>query len=149
MIFCLFDLVKIGTVLSGFLTLVIAGIAVYIAWQQHKTNRNQFRLALLERRLKVFNSTGELIGIAISRGKVENDDLMKFLFETRENEFLFGPDITAYLHELYSKASDVYSLEDAADEEQRRQRKEVLKWFSGQGDEAKKKFGVYMAFREV
>jgi hypothetical protein len=62
---------------------------------------------------------------------------------------LSGPDITAYLHGLYSKASDVYSLEDAADEERRRQRKEILKWFSGQGEEAKKKFGDYMAFREV
>jgi hypothetical protein len=62
---------------------------------------------------------------------------------------LFGADIAAYLHELYGKASDVYSLEDATDEGPKNQRKAALKWFSGQGDEAKKNFGKYMAFKEA
>jgi hypothetical protein len=75
-------------------------------------------------------------------------DLKEFLWDTKESEFLFGSDIKAYLHELYGKASDVYALENPVDDEQRSLRKETLKWFSGQGDELKKKFGKYMAFRE-
>jgi hypothetical protein len=145
---CSIDWEKVVKVFAALLTPTIGCLAVYIAWQQHKTNKNQFRLALLDRRAKVFNATGELIGRILRRGKVYNEDLMQFLYDTRENEFLFGPDIAAYLHELYGKASDIYSLEDAVDEEPKKQRIAALKWFSGQGDEAKKNFGKYMAFRE-
>ncbi len=135
-------------VLSAFLVPVIAGVTAYIAWQQYKNNKNQFRLALLDRRSKVFNATGELIATVLSEGKVANRDLTKFLWETRETEFLFGSDIAAYLHELYGKAAEIYGLENAVDEEPRKQRVRALMWFSGQGDEAKKKFGEYMAFRD-
>lgn len=146
---CSIDWEKLVRVLAASLTPVIALLAVYIAWQQHKTNKDQLRLALFERRLKVFDSTGELIATVLRQGKIANDELMNFLYDTRENEFLFGPDIAAYLHELYGKASDVYSLEEATDEESKKQRIEALNWFSGQGDEAKKRFGVYMAFKKA
>lgn len=134
---------------SALLTPVIGAIALDIAYQQHITNKRQLRLALFERRLKVFDSTGELIGTVLSRGRVGNDDLIKFLRETKETEFLFGADIAAYLHELYGKASDVYSLEGATDEVPRKQRVATLLWFSGQMQEAKTKFGRYMAFPEA
>jgi hypothetical protein len=137
------------TVFSALLTPIIGAIAVNIAYQQHVTNRRQLRLSLFERRLKVFDSSSELIGTVLGRGKVGNDDLFKFLRETRENEFLFGPDIAAYLHELYGKASDVYALEGATDEEPKKQRVATLLWFSGQGDKVKKKFGKYMAFPDA
>ena len=145
---CSIDWEKVVRVLSASLVPVIGAVTTYIAWQQHKTNKNQFRLALFDRRLRVFDSAGELIGTVLRSGKVEVDDLLKFLRETRENEFLFGSDIAAYLQELYGKASDVYSLEDASDAGPRNQRKEALIWFGGQGDEIKQRFGKYMAFRE-
>jgi len=135
------------SVFSALLTPVIALVAAYIAWQQHKTNNNQFRLALFDRRLKVFNSAGELIGKVLREARVEIADIPKFLWETRESEFLFGSDIAAYLHELYGKAADLHALAGAPPEEAYR-RTEVLRWFSGQGDEAKRKFGKYMAFRD-
>jgi len=47
-------------VVSALLVPVIAGVTAYIALQQYKNNKNQFRLALMERRSKVFNATGEL-----------------------------------------------------------------------------------------
>jgi hypothetical protein len=142
-------LAAVVSVFSALLTPMIAAIAVYIAFQQYVTNRRQLRLALFERRLKVFESASELIATVLSRGKVGNNDLFKFLQETRENEFLFGADIAAYLHELYGKASDVYALEGATDDEPRKQRIATLLWFSGQGDKVKKKFGKYMAFPEA
>jgi hypothetical protein len=145
---CSIDWDKVATAFSAFLTPLIAVIATYIAWQQYMTNKNQLRLALFERRLEIFDSTGELIATVLQQGKIEDGDLMKFLRKTREDEFLFGPDIASYLHELYGKAVDIYSLEGALDEEPRKQRVAALKWFSGQGDEAKRKFGRYLAFKE-
>ena len=142
------DWEKVVPILSAMLTPAIALLATYIAWHQYKTNRDQFRLGLFERRSKLFGSAGKLIGTVLQRGKVVDADLKEFLWDTKESEFLFGSDIKAYLHELYGKASDVYALENPVDDEQRGLRKETLKWFSGQGDELKKKFGKYMAFRE-
>jgi hypothetical protein len=139
---------KVIPILSAMLTPAIALLAAYIAWQQHKTNRDQFRLGLFERRSKLFDSAGKLIGTVLRCAKVTDADLGEFLWDTKESEFLFGSDIKTYLDDLYGKASDVYSLENAADEEQKNQRKQALLWFSGQGEELKKKFGKYMAFRE-
>jgi hypothetical protein len=111
--------------------------------------QNQFRLALLERRLKVFDSTAELIGKVLRQAKVNLSDLSEFLMGTDQREFLFGSDIAAYLDEVYGKASDFHALEGAADEEPKQKRMAALKWFSGQGDEAKKKFSIYMAFKDI
>lgn len=145
---CSVDWERLVRVLSASLVPLIGIVTTYIAWQQHKTNKNQFRLALFDRRLKVFDSTGELTAIVLRQGRVGADDLVKFLRETSESEFLFGSDIAAYLHELYEKASVVHALEDAVDAESRQKMREVLVWFSGQGDAMKTKFGKYMAFRE-
>jgi hypothetical protein len=142
------DWEKVVPILSAMLTPAIALLATYIAWQQHKTNRDHFRLGLFERRSKLFDSAGKLIGTVLGRGRVTDADLKEFLWDTKESGFLFGSDIKAYLDELYGKASDVFTLENPVDEEQRKQRRETLLWFSGQGDELKKKFGKYMAFRE-
>jgi hypothetical protein len=144
---CSIDWERLVRILSALLTPVIALLAAYIAFQQYKTNKNQLRLALFEKRLKVFNSAGELIGTVLREAKIELADLKKFLWETRESDFLFGADITEYLHKLYGKASDLYALKDLPPEEIHRQT-EVLLWFSGQGEELKKKFGMYMAFKD-
>lgn len=92
---CLVDWGKVVRVFSALLTPVIALLANGIALQQHKTNRNQFRLALLDKRIKVFNGAGELIATVLGEAKIGSDGLAKFLWETREGGFLFGPDITA------------------------------------------------------
>jgi hypothetical protein len=146
--FCLIDWEKLVRVFAALLTPVIACVTAYIAGQQYKTNKNQFRLALFERRIKVFNFTGDLIAVVLRQGKVANNDLSKFLWETRESGFLFGPDIPAYLDELYEKASDVYTFEGAVDEESKEKRKAALLWFSNQGEQARKRFGTFMTFSE-
>jgi hypothetical protein len=140
------DWQRLVNIFSALLTPTIAIIAVSIAWRQHKTNRNQFRLALLERRMKVFDATGELIGKTMREARVEIADLQKFLWDTRESFFLFGPDIANCLKQLYEKAVDVHAL---IAPEQAREQGEALLWFSGQGDMIKEKFGKYMAFKEA
>lgn len=142
------DWQEVVPTLAAMLTPAIALLAAYIAWQQYKTNKNQFRLNLFERRSKVFDSTGKLIAVVLRTSRVAQADLEEFLWETKESEFLFGSDISAYLHELYGKAVDVHALENAVDQPQQIQRKDTLKWFSGQGEEIKKKFGKYLGFQE-
>lgn len=142
------DWEKVVRVSSAFLTPVIALVTAYIAWQQHKTNKNGFRLALFERRLKVFNSATELIFKTIEDADIQIPDLKQFLWDSRESEFLFGADIAGYLKELYDRAANLHVLSAANNPETAAAQTQVLHWFSGQGDEAKKRFGKYMAFKE-
>jgi hypothetical protein len=145
---CTIDWEKVVRVFSALLTPLIAIITIYIALQQYKINREQFKLALRDRRMKVFEATIELIVAVLRTAKVEQTDLTKFLVGTSERDLLFGSDITDYLKTVYDKAVDLYALADAAGEEQKAQWKAAVMWFSGQSEEARKKFAKYIAFKE-
>lgn len=144
---CLIDWEKVVRVFSALLVPTIGVVTTYIAWQQHNTNRRQLRLALFDRRLKVFNSTVKLIATGLRRARVELDEIFAFLSETREHEFLFGADIAAYINDIYHKVVELQAQMFAPPEEAKK-RTELLVWFNGQTDEAKKKFGKYMTFKE-
>jgi hypothetical protein len=96
---CTIDWEKLVRVLAALLTPVIAIVTTHIAYQQYQTNRGQHGLDLFEKRLAVFNSTMTLISSIAQRGRVENlDQLFNMIRETRDHEFLFGPEIGA-LHQ--------------------------------------------------
>jgi hypothetical protein len=145
---CSVDWEELVKVLSACLTPVIAVVTAYIAWQQHKTNQNQFRWALFERRMKVFNATGELIATVLRKSRTEDDDLKQFLMATREREFLFGSDIATYLDTVYNKAVELQPPVEAGNEQAQQQRTAKVMWFKGQMEEAKKQFGKYMSFED-
>ncbi len=65
-------------VFAALLTPVIAGIALYIAWEQKQINRGQFRLALLDRRFKVFEATAELVAKIQSHARLGQEDCISF-----------------------------------------------------------------------
>src|SRR5258708_5797216 len=145
---CFADLEKVTRVSVAALTPIIAGIAVFIAYQQHVTNKRQLRLALYDRRMSIFESTTKLIRSAAKNVKVEWNDIFTFAWETRECEFLFGPDIVAYLKEVETRAAKMH--EDVLTEQQNPARvAEHVMWFIAQLDDAKKRFGKYMAFPEA
>jgi K+-sensing histidine kinase KdpD len=63
--------------------------------QQANTSHLQFRLALMERRMKVFNATQEFIALVLREAKIETlEPLFTLLRETRESQFLFGSEIS-------------------------------------------------------
>jgi hypothetical protein len=142
----LIDWEMLVKVLSALLTPAIALVTTYIAWQQHNTNRRQLRLALFDRRLRVFDSTIKLIVTILRNAIVQLNELYSFLSETSQHEFLFGPDIGEYIDEVYGKAVQLEA--QAAAQLTPQARTALLLWFSGQSDEARKKFGKYMAFTE-
>ena len=69
--------IQTGYILSGvqifsaLLTPVIAGIVAYIAGQQWKTNQRQLRLALLDKRMAVFDGVMNFILITLKQDAVE------------------------------------------------------------------------------
>ena len=139
-------------VLSGLLTPAIAAIAAYIAYQQWKTahqqaetNKRQARLALFDKRMVVFNNTTKLIADVFREGQVTQKRLIIFVSETREHQFLFGPDIAQYLEELWRKGNDLAKRILVGQPEGQL---ELMQWFQDQLKEAPEKFAKYMRFPE-
>jgi hypothetical protein len=137
----------IGKVLSGAVTLLIALIATGIAYQQFVVNRRQYRLALFEKRMVVFNATMAFIAVVIQTTRPTNDDCMSLMRSTRDSEFLFGAEIGAFIDQVYKNGLkvDMYNQTGAADAQKLA---DVLKWFPGRMAEGRKLFLKYIDFRE-
>ena len=136
----------------------IIGLAVvYIAYQQHKTNRNKLRLDLYDRRFKLYNEITSLLSSIVQRGDVSNDDLMGCLRNTKEAVFLFKEDIPKYINELYTQATELQLLEkiignkipDADIKKAIEKRAEIFGWFPKQFGECTEKFKKYLSFENV
>src|SRR5260221_412221 len=89
---------KVVRIASALLTPLIAVAATVIALQQHLVSRRQYRLSLFEKRLAVFNSVMKMIASIVREGKAELGDCYALIQETREHEFLFGPEIGSYIN---------------------------------------------------
>ncbi len=129
--------------LSALLTPLIAAIAAYIAYQQHVTNRRQYRLALFEKRLPVFNTTVKFMAAVMQAGNVQLTDLTKLLQETREHDFLFGPEIGTFINDVYDRGVELH-----AQNADNAPTTELMNWFSRRMAEAKQRFKPYMDFTE-
>lgn len=91
-------------ILQSLLTPVIAGIAVYIAWQQWQANKLKLALDRYDRRLRVYQHVVGFLSLVLRDFKPEVHDVIKFRVETSEADFLFGPDIPAYIEEVAKQA---------------------------------------------
>lgn len=94
---------EIAELSKALLTPVIAIVATYIAWQQWKTNRLKFHLDLYDRRLKVYEEVRQILSIIARDAVASYDDLLKFKRAVSEADFLFDPDIPAYIEEIYQR----------------------------------------------
>ncbi len=159
---CSIDWVKVGHVLQALLTpaigvatVVIAAIAIQIQRQQAETNRRQYRLALFERRMKVFDATLEFIGIVIREARIETvEPLFTLIQKTREHRMLFGSEIAEYIDELYAKGNRLHLIWSTSEpnhvikQEYIAEETELLLWFTRQASGARDKFLKYIDFRE-
>jgi hypothetical protein len=94
-----------------------------------KASENQIRLQgqalradLYERRLKVFLGVVQFLAGFAAVMKVEWGDLHTLLRETLEAEFLFGPEVTAFIADVYFKASE-YRVRSKLAEDPREERR--------------------------
>ena len=90
--------------LQGLLTPLIAAIAVYIAWQQWKTNERKTVLDRYDRRLRVYQRVIEFVSLVLIDFKPQPREIARFRAEVAEADFLFGPEIPAYIQELSTQA---------------------------------------------
>lgn len=142
--------------LQGLLTPVIAGIAVYIAYQQYKTNRDKLRLDLYNKRYKVFDSLKTLLGHIAQQLNVKHEQVYEFKIATKEAAFLFEEDILTYLDNVSKKALDLWAdhekLENLPVGEERSAKvdetSELFSWLMKQSEVAVDKFNKYLKFEQ-
>jgi hypothetical protein len=82
---------------------VIAAAAAVIAFQQWRTNHNQFRFALFQRRIGVYDAVIELMAIIAGKGEVTWEQLRGYAVKTREASFIFDDQVQAYCNEVYKR----------------------------------------------
>lgn len=138
------------------LTLIIAGAAVWIAWQQFETVSHKFRLDLYDKRYAVYRGLMNLLAKIIADGEATKEALAAYYRSTDEKRFLFGDDIITYLQEVREKAVKLSSLrqlihpEGQVSEKRRsdaiEENVDLLAWFDMQSEEAQRKFYRYLAF---
>jgi hypothetical protein len=96
-------------VLQGLLTPVIGLIALYIAWQQHRTETLKLKIDTYERKVKVYQETHKYISIVFRDCKPKLPELFAFSAATAEADFLFPPIIRTYLDEIFTRAYSLYT----------------------------------------
>jgi hypothetical protein len=158
--------VKAAQIAQGFSTPVIAALAAVITFriqrrqantQEHqaKTQHLQHRLALMERRMKIFNATLDFILPVVRDANIEIwEPLFQLRRNTREHHLLFGPEIGEYLEELFKKGSRLLTINQMSGPqhiirpEDIPVQVEIVEWFSVQIRVAEQKFLKYIDFRE-
>ncbi|MGA3035540.1 MAG: hypothetical protein ABSD70_19830, partial [Terracidiphilus sp.] len=92
-------------IFQGMLTPVIAGIAVYVAYEQWRVNKRKYDLDRYERRLRIYQRVVEMIRLIVKDSKAEIQDILKFGADTAEADFLFPDEISEYINEIYTHAA--------------------------------------------
>ena len=97
-------------VLSSLFTPMIAIVAVYIAFQQHKINDQRLRHETYERRLKVYKSVQRHLSVILREGKTTYQECSEFYSEASEAAFLFDNTVMERIDEIYKKSIDMVAL---------------------------------------
>jgi hypothetical protein len=138
----------IGRVIAGALPLLIAGVVAYIAWAQYQVNRRLYRLALFEKRMAIYTAVTARCAAVVSSMSSDLPDNIKFLRETRDHEFLFGPEVGVFINEIWKHGNKLHMFQ-AIRPQQPVQEAEIVEWFNLQLSEARKFFAKYMDFTDA
>ena len=136
------------------LTLLLAGFGAYLAYQQFRLSREKFKLDLFEKRFSIFSGTRLFLSHILADGKVELKTIFEYRAAIAEASFLFKPDVTDYLEEIYRRAVHMNALAmkltavPVGEERNKLVDEEggELTWLTDQLPELKVKFGPYLQF---
>lgn len=142
--------------LSALLAPVVAVLGSFIAYRQWRLAQNKLKLDLFDRRFKVYEAARDLLASIMTRGKADDDELLKYMIATREAKWLLGAEIAEYLNkQLYHKAIDLQTL--AAElkgipvgelrTKNVRAQAEIKKWFIAQYDVLDTLFAPFLQLR--
>lgn len=98
--------------LSALLVPTVAVLGAFIAYRQWRTAQNKLKLELFEKRFAVYDSARKLISSILTSGKVQNEEMYKFLAGTGEAKWLLDAEVDDYLYKtLHTKALRLQALD--------------------------------------
>jgi hypothetical protein len=160
---CKYDMTSRDVIsfLSAALTPLLGVIAVYIAYQQYRTNELRLRHDLYERRLRVYKAVQAYLVYILREAKVDIPQAVQMYADASEAAFLFDKDVQKYIDLLYKKGIQLRSFRQqlyrpdgsvglpvgtershVADQEAN-----LLKWFGDQLEESKELFRKHMGVK--
>lgn len=97
------DIEQALRMLSYLATPIVAVAAVTIAHQQMRIAHRKLQTEQYDRRLRVYEEVRKLLSIAMAKGDLPFQDLLRFRTSVSEADFLFGPEVMAFIDELYKR----------------------------------------------
>lgn len=137
----------------AFVTLVIGGIAAYIAWHQWRVARAKLNLDLFEKRYEIFEATWSELSKALQTGP-QGPSNPNFTNLFPQAQFLFGTEIREYMFEISSKMTKLWMMQqqtkasgNVMSAENTQRELELSVWFEVHAkDECRSRFGRYLDF---
>jgi hypothetical protein len=141
---------------AAFVTLIIGAIATKITYNQFLVARAKLKLDLFDKRLVIFQKVWAILSEVVSTGTRGRNYGLSTPFNNfmPEAEFLFGPDIAAYLREATAKWIELsgYEFESEQSDSSSRAKNavrvaELRGWFHDEASNVRNKFAPYLDFK--
>jgi len=140
--------------MTTWLIIIISVLGLWIGYLQYLLSKQRSQLDLYDKRYPVFLTTMQYLSfIAIGRN-ITNEELSKFLRNSKDKEFLFGKDVQQFLDELYKKGVDFLRYKNILNDHnlpmERREKlvdeeAAIFEWFLKQFAESRSIFKKYLA----
>jgi len=132
--------------LNAILVPLIALLSLYIAYRQHKMDRQRFQHELYDRRIQIYKSIRLFLKKIMKKGSVSEEDAFQLVSSTTEASFFLSKKVTSKIDEIYDKSFELIKAEIVFSEdvgkkltkdskENAEKKNELLKWFITQFEE--------------
>lgn len=149
--------------MENFIPIIIAILLAYIAWENYKINqrglkiqKDNLRLDLFNRRIKVFEACQNLFSFINREGRPTRQELHKFFVDSSNFEFLFGNEVQSYIDDVNKKGLKLIHLIEQLESERleigekrtrlAKEASELEEWFGEQFTNSRKLFRKYLHF---
>ncbi len=147
-----------GFIINVVFGLINAGFFLYNINENKKNTKFQKKLALYDKRVKVWSSVNKYIAHIFGRPMdFTHEKVVDFLRNIDESKFLFDDELLSYLEELKNKGLDYISCNEQLDaiseiENDREVKRTklidckytIINWFQGQYSESERLFSKYL-----
>ena len=100
---------EVTMIYISIITTVIALVVGLVACLNYRINRENFRLALFEKRFAVFEAASQLLAKIGQDAAVEVSDMGDYLRGTANAEFLFDDSVIKFLEKVYADSNKLRS----------------------------------------
>ena len=146
---------------QGFIMIVLTAIYVIatifillsnrnMTKQAIKAQNQNVKLVLLEKRIEIYTVIKSFIAEIVSKATCNHEDLLKFLRDSREVNFLFDSDVINYVDELCEKGKNLILLSSEIDSNNSNRssfvedQSDIISWYSEKLKEIDDLFDKYI-----